>query len=72
MPLDVRVPIGGLFLTMGLLLLLYGMIGLGWDSPAGRLNAGWGGVMLVFGGILSYYGLRGERRSGTQEGVDRP
>lgn len=43
MPIDVRIPIGGLFLAVGALLLAYGVIGLGVGSAAGRLNAMWGG-----------------------------
>ena len=68
MPLDVRIPIGGLFLAVGALLLAYGVMGLGLESAAGRLNVLWGGTMLVTGAILSYYGLRAERiaRPGDQ------
>ena len=61
MPLDVRLPISGLFAAVGLLLLLYGALVEGMGSSAGRLNAGWGAVMIVFAAILGYYGLRGER-----------
>jgi hypothetical protein len=62
MPLDVRLPIGGLFVAVGLLLLGYGAIeGLG--TSAGHLNAIWGGVMLLFGIVLGYYGMRAERRN---------
>ena len=51
--LDVRVPIGGLFSILGLLLTIYGLI-----APApvaraftrgGQINLWWGLVMLVFG-----------------------
>lgn len=67
MPLDVRIPIGGLFLAVGALLLAYGVMGLGLGSTAGRLDALWGGAMLVTGAILSYYGLRAERRTRGRE-----
>ena len=67
MPLDVRIPIGGLFLAVGALLLAYGVMGLGLESAAGRLNVLWGGAMLVTGSILSYYGLRAERISRARE-----
>jgi hypothetical protein len=63
MPLDVRLPISGLFGVVGLLLLVYGLGVEGWASSAGRLNAVWGGVLVLFAAILGYYGLRGERRS---------
>ena len=62
MPLDVRLPISGLFVAVGLLLLGYGAIeGLG--TSAGHMNAIWGGVMLLFGIVLGYYGMRAERRN---------
>ena len=67
MPLDVRIPIGGLFLAVGALLLAYGVIGLGLGSAAGQLNVVWGGAMLVAGALLSYYGLRAERLTRARE-----
>jgi hypothetical protein len=67
MPLDVRIPIGGLFLAVGALLLAYGVIGLGLGSDAGRLNSLWGAAMLVTGAVLSYYGLRAERLTRARE-----
>jgi hypothetical protein len=63
MPLDVRLPISGLFGVVGLLLLGYGLGSEGLASGAGRLNAGWGVVMVVFSLILGYYGSRQERRA---------
>jgi hypothetical protein len=62
MPLDVRLPISGLFLAVGLLLVGYGMFGEGLAEPAGRLNSVWGGLMVIFSLILGYYGVRAERR----------
>jgi hypothetical protein len=67
MPLDVRIPIGGLFLAVGALLVAYGVMGLGLGSSSGRLNALWGGAMLVTGSVLSYYGLRAERVTRARE-----
>ena len=63
MPLDVRVPISGLFLAVGLLLLGYGAAFEGLGTGAGRLNALWGGLMVLFGLVLGYYGVRAERRT---------
>ena len=62
MPLDVRLPISGLFLLVGLLLLGHGITVDGLSTRAGRLNGIWGGVMLLFGALIGYYGARGERR----------
>jgi hypothetical protein len=61
-PLDVRLPISGLFFAVGLLLLGYGIGVEGLASAAGRLNAGWGGLMTVFGIVLGFYGARAERK----------
>jgi hypothetical protein len=63
MPLDVRLPISGLFGVVGLLLLGYGLGIEGWGESAGRLNAVWGTVMVIFAAVLGYYGARGERHS---------
>jgi hypothetical protein len=62
MPVDVRLPISGLFLAVGLLLVGYGIGVEGLETSAGRLNAWWGGAMMLFGLVLGYYGLRAERR----------
>jgi hypothetical protein len=61
MPIDVRLPISGLFAAVGLLLLGYGAIVEGWGSAAGKLNSIWGAVMVLFAAVLGYYGARGER-----------
>jgi hypothetical protein len=63
MPVDVRLPISGLFGVVGLLLLGYGLGVEGWGESAGRLNAIWGAVMVVFAVVLGYYGARGEHQS---------
>jgi|1185.fasta_scaffold874574_2 hypothetical protein len=63
MPLDVRLPISGLFVAVGLLLLGYGAGVEGLGTSSGELNTIWGGVMLIFGVMLGYYGVRTERRS---------
>jgi hypothetical protein len=69
MPIDVRVPISGLFGVVGLLLLGYGLGSEGLSTSAGQLNAMWGGVMVVFAAILGYYGWRSELRSGIKADV---
>jgi hypothetical protein len=63
MPIDVRLPISGMFLAVGLLLVGYGVVVEGLGTSAGRLNGGWGGAMLLFGLVLGYYGVRAERRT---------
>ena len=55
MGLDIRLPIGGLFIALGLLLTFYGIFG---DSSVYQrslginVNLGWGAVLLVFGLIM--------------------
>lgn len=66
MGLDLRVPIGGMFSTVGLLLVVYGLIT---TSDAGayqksldiNINLWWGAVMLVFGLLFLFFGLRSGR-----------
>jgi phosphotransferase system glucose/maltose/N-acetylglucosamine-specific IIC component len=63
MPIDVRLPISGLFLAVGVLLIGYGTAFEGVLTWAGYLNAIWGSVMLLFGLVLGSYGLRAERKT---------
>jgi hypothetical protein len=44
-------------------LLGYGTAFEGLGTSAGHMNAIWGGVMVLFGLVLGYYGVRAERRS---------
>ena len=62
MPIDVRLPISGLFVAVGVLLLGYGAVFEGLGTMAGHLNSVWGSVMLGFGLVLGYYGRRAERK----------
>jgi hypothetical protein len=60
MGLDIRKPLGLLFLAIGALLLGYGI--LTWGRPmyarslGVNINALWGSVLLVFGGLMYYFG----------------
>ena len=72
MPLDVRLPISGLFGVVGLLLAGYGLLVERLGTGAGQLNAIWGGVMVLFAAVLGYYGARGERRSRLTATVRTP
>ena len=70
--LDVRLPIGGLFATLGLLLAGYGVATSGDLSHYARsssvnINLWWGLVMLVFG-VALLLGTRLSRRSPPEEG----
>jgi len=72
MPVDVRLPISGLFGVVGLLLAGYVVLFEGLGTSAGQLNAIWGGVMVLFAAVLGYYGARGERRSRLTATVRTP
>lgn len=59
MGLDIRTPIGLMFAILGALLLVWGLV-----SPSSlyarslglNVNAAWGTVLLVFGGVMLWLG----------------
>jgi hypothetical protein len=61
MGLDIRTPIGLMFAILGALLFVWGLV-----SPASlyarsldlNVNATWGTVLLVFGGVMLWLGRR--------------
>ena len=62
MGLDIRLPIGGLFIALGTLLSLYGVFGdhsVYQRSLGINVNLGWGAVLLVFGLIMAGLAHRG-------------
>jgi uncharacterized membrane protein len=64
---DIRIPIGTLFLLLGVILAIYGVatrtdIGLYGRSENIVINLWWGLIMMVFGGVMLYFGLRAHRR----------
>ena len=66
MGLDIRLPIGGLFTVVGILLTGYGVLAdqaIYQASLGVNVNLRWGLVMLVFGLIMAAFGQRAERRS---------
>jgi hypothetical protein len=70
MGLDIRMPIGWLFLVYGMLLIGYGAFGdkaIYERSLGVNINAGWGVVMLVFGAIMLALG----RRAGRNDSASR-
>jgi hypothetical protein len=51
--LDIRYPVGGLFLVLAALLVPYGLFGQrGTTAPEPNIDLWWGLVMLVFGVLL--------------------
>jgi hypothetical protein len=60
---DIRIPIGILFLALGVILSIYGVVTRSDVALYGRsenivINLWWGLVMIVFGGLMLYFGTR--------------
>ena len=64
MNFDIRIPIGSMFSILGVLLVVYGV---GSDPEMYRRSLGinvnlwWGAVLLVFGGLMLWFGARANR-----------
>jgi len=67
MNLDLRIPMGLMFLFVGLILTVFGMVTMGSPIYARSLginaNLDWGIVLLAFGGTMYILGRRGQRRA---------
>jgi hypothetical protein len=77
MGLDIRLPIGGMFAAVGLLLVIYGLATGGNEMMYARalgfnINLWWGLVMLAFGLVMLALGRRGARPQGMREALDSP
>jgi hypothetical protein len=73
MGLDIRLPMGGLFITIGLLLALYGVFGdsnIYQRSLGINVNLGWGLVLLTFGLTMAALARLGKRKA--SEDTARP
>jgi len=60
---DIRIPIGGLFVLLGLVLTVYGIITKSDAQLYARaegidINLWWGVVMMLFGAVMLFYGTR--------------
>ena len=65
MGLDLRVPIGLMFLILGLLMVGYGIVGdrAMYERSLGlNINLWWGLVMFVFGALMLLFGRRATRK----------
>lgn len=73
MGLDLRFPLGLMFLTIGALMLGYGV--LTWHSAIYaqslglNMNVFWGSVMVVFGGLMFFLARRASSRQSVTEGT---
>ena len=66
MGLDIRLPIGLMFSTLGVLLAGYGLVGdksVYAKSLGININLAWGIVLLGFGLVMLYLSLRSRRRT---------
>ena len=65
MGLDIRLPLGLIFLITGAIMLLYGLLTLGSPiytvSMGINLNVTWGAVMAIFGGAMLIAARRARR-----------
>ena len=65
MNLDLRLPIGLMFGAFGVMLTLFGLVSdrsIYQRSLGINVNLWWGLVLLAFGLVMLFYGIRGERR----------
>jgi hypothetical protein len=70
MRLDIRLPIGALFVAIGVLLVGYGVLGdhsLYSKSLGINVNLWWGLILLAFGALFVYFGARARSSGGTVE-----
>ena len=74
MNLDLRIPMGLMFLLVGLILTVFGMVTTGSPIYARSLginaNLDWGLVLLAFGGTMYLLGRRGQRKA--QKSLPKP
>jgi hypothetical protein len=69
MNVDIRIPIGGMFSIVGLLLVVFGLLNFNsvelYNSSLGNNNVNlfWGLAMVAFGGIMLYFGIRAKPKS---------
>jgi hypothetical protein len=70
MGLDIRLPIGGFFAIIGVVLAAYGVLG---DSSIYQRSLGinvntiWGLLLVVFGVTMFFFGRRATARKGPHE-----
>ena len=75
--LDIRLPIGGLFVVLGLILLGYGVVTSADAAQYERsmsvnINLWWGLVMLVFGGLMLLLARSSRQGASPHSAVETP
>ncbi|HEU5077826.1 MAG TPA: hypothetical protein VFT72_01345 [Opitutaceae bacterium] len=66
MQLDVRLPMGFLFLILGVILTIYGIVGdkaMYVRSLGDNINLTWGIVFAIFGAVVLFLAKRGAKKS---------
>ena len=75
MGVDIRLPIGGMFTLLGVLLVVYGITTSGDEMYARslhiNLNIWWGLVMAIFGGLMLFFGVRKKLAPPPRDGPPR-
>ena len=72
MGIDIRLPLGGLFLLLGAILLIYGAVSdpsLYQQSLGINVNLYWGVVLLAFGALMFALSRRGAHSAVRAEGT---
>jgi len=64
---DIRIPIGALFVLLGAVLTVYGVATKSDAQLYARsenivINLWWGLIMVIFGGLMLYFGMRSKER----------
>jgi len=71
MGLDIRIPIGLMFGIIGLLMVVYGALTGSspmYDRSLGmNVNLWWGALLVVFGGLMLWFGRKGQGRSAESQ-----
>jgi protein-S-isoprenylcysteine O-methyltransferase Ste14 len=75
MGLDIRLPIGGMFALVGLLLSVYGILTTSDAQMYTRsllinINLWWGIVMLIFGLLMLFFGWRSAAAQGVHPAME--
>jgi hypothetical protein len=77
MGLDIRLPIGGMFAIVGLLLVAYGLLTASDAQMYARslsinVNLWWGAVLFLFGASMLFFGRRGATAQGAHPASESP
>ena len=72
--LDIRTPIGGLFVILGALLVVYGVMRPenAHGAIGGNIDRDWGFVMLAFGALFLILARTGRRAAGARTAAASP